>query len=696
MNFSKLLIIIISFFAFNLLNAKEVNLKQAKTVADNFYTSNNEKSKIVWDGIELYKTADKTDFYIFNSKINNAFVIVSGEDKAKPIIAYSFDNTFDKDRISPALQYFIDGYKEDINELRMLKEPQNSEIAKLWSDYLNNTINNNNKASVLPLIQTEWGQGCFFNQDCPSDNAGPCNRALTGCVATAMAQIINFHEFPSSGYGSNSYNHPTYGNLSVDFTSVNYDYSNMPNDLNYYSTNAEKAAVAELMYHCGVSVDMNYGPDGSGSSDVLARNALVENFNYKVSTNIEMASDYSTIDWINKVKDNLNNGLPILYGAVDNSIGFGHAFIVDGYQGTANFHLNWGWEGSNDGYYNLASLNPSTYNFDAGHEAIFNIEPAEGCSSGLTTLTSNTGTIGDGSGYEDYQSNLSCEWLISPKSGNVVSLFFENLDTESGVDEIKVYDGTNSNGSLLLTTSGNSLPGVVTATSGNMYITFTTNSSNNREGWTARWEDNYPNFCNSGQVVNQPYKHLSDGSGPSNYLNNSNCSWLIMPSGANFIGVKFHYMDIHSSDHLKIYNGPSNNFPLLGDYNGSTLPNSIESTNSKIFIEFITNSSNVAGGWELSYYKNSHVSVKESDIVEFKTYPNPATDKFTINIKGGVNDEIEIVFYNNMGQKIRIEKLKKETYYFKRELDVSNLESGIYYIQINYGESSVNKKLIVN
>jgi hypothetical protein len=696
MRFLKFLFLFSILGFFSILNAKEVPLNIAKKVASNFYAQSKSDAQINWEKLDLLKSDSKVDLYIFNSTTYNSFVIVSGEDNVNPIIAYSFDNIFEIDNLSPALQHFLNGYQQDINEVRKASRKQMESVAKEWQNLIRgNSQAKNGAKNVAPMISTEWGQGCYYNVSCPVDNAGDCNRALVGCVATAMAQVIKYHEFPANGYGSHSYNHPKYGTLSVNYANQNYNYSNMPNSLSHISSSTQKQAIGDLSYHCGVGVEMNYGPNGSGSNNQFARDAMVKYFNYKSVASLEMAVDYSTIDWINKIKEDLDNGRPVLYSAVDNSTNFGHAFILDGYQSTASFHVNWGWEGYNDGYFLLNSLDPATYNFDGYHDAIFNLMPAEGCSSGLVTLNANNGEIDDGSGYNDYKNNSSCTWLIAPKSQNVVSLYFEEFKTESNNDVLEIYNGTSASAPLLATLSGNSLPNVITANSGKMFLKFTTNSSITKSGWKARYTNSDPIFCSANNILTTSSGYISDGSGKLNYLNNTYCKWIIMPSSASFIGINFLKMDIHSSDVLKIYNGPNSSYPLLGTFNGNTLPASIASTNSKVMIEFSSNGSSTASGFSLSYHQNSPASIDEtSNDFEFNVYPSPADDVLNIDFQSVNSKSANILIYNNLGQLVKNIDLELAPNNSAFKININDLGSGLYFVKLNSEDITKTSRFI--
>ena len=214
--------------------------------------------------------------------------------------------------------------------------------------------------AVSPLIQTTWNQDTYYNQSCPADANGPDGHVYTGCVATAMAQIIRYWQWPNQGFNSHSYEHSTYGALSVDFSTATYNYSNMPNSLSSSSSSTQKTAVAKLMYHCGVAVDMDYGTNGSAAYSMNVPYALYNYFAYADNGTYVFKSDYSDNDWVNLIKQELNNARPVYYSGNGNG---GHAFICDGYTNSGHYHFNWGGGGYNDGYFALSALTPNSYNF---------------------------------------------------------------------------------------------------------------------------------------------------------------------------------------------------------------------------------------------------------------------------------------------------------------------------------------------
>lgn len=344
---------------------------------------------------------DIIPFYIFSAE-NQGYVIVAGDDRITPILGYADEGTFNPNNMPPNMQKWLEGYKVDIRYTIENNIPASPEVQARWQILKSGEgIKSQNLASsVAPLIATKWDQSPYYNELCPYDNSQD-EATVTGCVATAMAQVMKYWNYPEKGSGFHSYNHSAYGTLSANFGSTTYDWANMPTQLTETSSTVQKNAVATLMYHCGVSVEMNYNVASEGGSgamticsgysdcDVSAEDALKTYFGYKNTLQGVHNSDYTSTDWINLLKTELNAGRPIIYAGRGNE--GGHCFIADGYDNNGYFHFNWGWSGENNGYYVLSALDPGSggvgggsYNFSDAQRAIIGIEPG---TSGPATQT---------------------------------------------------------------------------------------------------------------------------------------------------------------------------------------------------------------------------------------------------------------------------------------------------------------------
>lgn len=317
--------------------------------------------------------------YLFTGE-EGGFVLVSADDCAMPILGYSATGHFETKDMPVHVASWLAGYEEEIAHLaQCVDEP----VAQ-WRELLKGVMPKEAlDSAVEPLLTTQWNQSPFYNAQCPADGANESGHALAGCTAVATAQVMKYWNFPERGYGSHSYEHSTYGTLSADFGSTTYPWGLMSNSLTYSSPQMNINAVATLIYHVGVAVEMEYGPDRSGGAldnkgnftTASAENALREFFKYKSSLNSIFQSDCNPDEYLQILYNELDNGRPVLY-AGDEETGGGHAFVLDGYDSTGAFHINWGWGGFEDGFYAIGALNPYNYALNKRGRAIIGIEPS--------------------------------------------------------------------------------------------------------------------------------------------------------------------------------------------------------------------------------------------------------------------------------------------------------------------------------
>lgn len=382
-------------FLFLLSYAKQVPLDTAKIVAKNFLVVNtNSYPNLEVSSIELVYTASSKAnsnlgaiepnnyFYIFNTVSPLGFIIVSADDNVIPVLGYSDENNFDPNNIPPNCAKWLEGYK---NEIRYVIENNVSETQEIRNDWVNLKSNNpvssgSRSGSVAPLVQTHWNQSPHYNDLCPYNNTAS-ERTVTGCVATAMAQIMKYWNYPPHGYGSHNYSCPGYGNQAANFGATTYQWNQMP-----YVVSSTNNAVATLMYHCGVSVDMNYGITSNGGGGSSAQtldvaNALKTYFGYSSTTQGLYQSNYSPAQWIQLLKSELDAARPVQYAGTGS--GGGHSFVCDGYDQNDWFHFNWGWGPTGpDGYFPVNALNPGslgtgggTGGYNSNQRAIIGIQP---------------------------------------------------------------------------------------------------------------------------------------------------------------------------------------------------------------------------------------------------------------------------------------------------------------------------------
>jgi len=318
-------------------------------------------------------------YYVFNIANDSGFVIVSADNSVIPILGYSLTGSYSINNQPPAFISWMKGYANQIIYVKQYSIKADNKIQKKWNDCINNNIQKNKKGkgSVSPLLQTTWDQGTKgdgYNDLCPYDYSLPdynnsSQYCPTGCGATAMAQIIKYWSYPPHGYGSHEYS-SSYGTLSADFENTIFDWSN-----SYMPLHSSSPAIAKLMYLCGVSIETSYSSDASSSyltngSGACIKNALTTFFGYNPSTiqKITRYTDYSNYysdeQWLTLLETELDASRPILYrGASDEG---GHVWVCDGYDSNDRLHMNWGWGGYYNGFYELNILNTALYGYGNG------------------------------------------------------------------------------------------------------------------------------------------------------------------------------------------------------------------------------------------------------------------------------------------------------------------------------------------
>lgn len=400
--------------------AAPVDVQKAMRAAQNYMTLNGGSGVSL---VDITATTPFNEFYLFAGSDGKGFVLVAGDDCVVPILGYSATGTFVVKGMPAHIKEWLEDCEAQIRYYREHASPivaahnEGGTAAAAWERLLDGQQPQGEpKTSVSPLLSTTWAQNPLYNNMCPYDNyAG--EYAVTGCVATATAQVMKYWNHPTTGYGSHSYTCWNYGSLSANFGTTTYDWNNMPNALTSSTSSTRVNAVAKLMYHVGVAVEMDY--DVSGSSAVTcddndpygptAENILKRYFKYKSSLHHITMADYTAAQWSAMLVNELTNGRPIIYSGRDPS--GGHCFVCDGVNNSGLFHFNWGWGGYCDGYYAIGSLNPSaggtggnaTYTFNLRNVAIIGIAPNDNF-GGSTTVTAvpNNASYGSVSGGGTY------------------------------------------------------------------------------------------------------------------------------------------------------------------------------------------------------------------------------------------------------------------------------------------------------
>lgn len=316
-------------------------------------------------------------YYVLGAP-SRGFVIVSGDDAAAPILGYSDESGFDPAHVPPSVVKWLDGYKAQLRDVIRRHAAPAPRVAEDWNRLRSGTPGPalaKAAAGAGPLLQSKWNQIAPYNALCPRGDP-------TGCVATAMAQIMKYWSYPAHGAGFHSYNHAVYGTISANIGNDAYAWSAMPN-----AVTSANPAVAALMFDAGVSIDMQYSASSSNAYVIASDNpaasaeaSLKKYFSYKPSLTGVRRKSYTTAQWTATLKTEINASRPVLYAGF--GTGGGHAFVCDGYDANNFFHFNWGWGGEYDGFFSVDNLDPAGVGtgggsgvYNSGHQAIIGIEP---------------------------------------------------------------------------------------------------------------------------------------------------------------------------------------------------------------------------------------------------------------------------------------------------------------------------------
>lgn len=419
-----------------------ISQKQALRIAQKFFSS---------QGVTMTQTARAKAFrapsagqaatspyYIFNAGDSRGFAIVSGDDRTVPVLGYVDNGDYDVTNAPDNFKAWLTSYDKAIsylqtNNVKIVKAPAKADT----------------KTTIEPMLTTTWDQTEPYNNACP--DFFTYGKSVTGCVATAMAQLLYYHYQHSPGKMVTAtqeeipaYQCATYwnniGQISVDAVPKDspIDWANMTLTYGSSSTEAQKKAVANLMFYCGASVNMNYANaanGGSGAQDTKVPGALIKYFGFDPSAVCVSPSQYSTADWIDAVYNELKAGRPVIYSGQSDK-GSGHEFIVDGYEGDNYFHVNWGWSGSYNGKFLLNVLAPESGGTGAGNigtgynndqTAVFNAAPDHGGSAVQQLLTKDFSISGTTIAYYPYyignaEASFSCGFGIKREDGTLETI----------------------------------------------------------------------------------------------------------------------------------------------------------------------------------------------------------------------------------------------------------------------------------
>ena len=385
----KLLLLLLSVVSISVF-ADNVTVERASLLAKKFFKKNVDtrgavepQLKLVWDG-ETAETraasAEEPAYYVFNRTDEPGFVIVSAEDATLPILAYSTEYNFFVENMPSNLAAWMERLRTSIKTMRAAGEVPSAEVNEAWANLPVYTSGEDE----LRLETALWNQGSPYNLECPEVDG---KRAVTGCVATAFAIVMRYHQWPDKTAKSI----PSYYFNKSDGTSVfvsmrsrhTYDWSQMPLKIEASTTDEEKMQIAILMRDCGQMAEAAYG-SSTGATTSTAALGLLNYMKYDKGLMLLRRENYTEEKWVSMLKKELQEYGPVIYGGLTTN-NEGHQFVLDGYNSENYFHLNWGWGGQSNGYFLISNLTPGSQGaggsasgkgFTENQDAVFYVKKA--------------------------------------------------------------------------------------------------------------------------------------------------------------------------------------------------------------------------------------------------------------------------------------------------------------------------------
>lgn len=614
--------------------AAPVGVEKAAVVARNFWTATlHGKADVQMQ----YAQWNYDAVHLFFAS-HGGWVMVAADDAARPILAYSMDNTFDPQRIPSAMEDFLYVYQNEIEAVRSLDLPAHEEWELLDKG---GALKDGEDETVGPLLTTTWYQTSPYNQQCPSG-------CMTGCVATAMAQVVKYWNYPAFGHGTHSYtDNSGFGMQTADFGNTRYDWDNMPNRLTSASSSAQKAAVSTLMFHCGVAVNMYYGTMYSGAVNTQVGPGLSDYLRYRSNFRYRGKGNTPNDQWTDSLIADLRHIRPIVYGGA--TAQGGHTFVCDGFDARRYLHFNLGEDGEGDGFYQVGAINYGPYSFNSGNDCIMGIQPEYG-------VYFNADQLNFGRHSESQQvwistcDTSSAEWTLTP-SDEWITLSNTDID-HLGQITVTVADnnsGAERTGTVTFSQDGHtSVLTIVQAAydPATDYCPLTVEMENtHNEAWAG---DAYLSFESPSGLVYGTARHS---------VNNGSSTATVMVAPHDVM-VRW-----HSGGALDRYI----NYRIKNQY-------------GEVFIE--VNNAYFDGADELIVWPCAHLGIDDAVEVQLSLWPNPTTSVVNIDADEAVRCEL-------LDMQGRVLMRTAE-----RSFDLSSLPSGVYHLRVLTADGTTVRKIV--
>jgi len=738
------LLLILALFTVNTFATNVVSPEEAQQVAKNFMSERFGTERFSSsDFVLLHTEVDENgEAVLYRFQVGEqGFIMISATNLTTPVLAYSLESNYEGNETTKYL------YEKYTNSIKFVKANPHAALMNTrdeWKQYADVEFKARKKSGeskaikfLEPLVTTTWNQGKYYNQYCPYDTeaGGPDFdfRTPNGCVALNMINILNFHRYPSTGVGGVEREHPQYGKLSANFAQGVYNYDAMTNVI----AGGYQGPFAELVYHCGLAVKMNYGPTGSGSISQEVPIAMYKYFGFANAQYVARESynnDYRR--WETEVLiPELDKHRPIYYsGRSSDYSGGGHAWIIDGYMQTDSvtyFHVNWGWGGKDNGFFRIENLMTTSYkSFSSDEATVINLVPLSNKTNKPATSfvrnTASKGSISDGAGDKKYAKNSERKWMIAAPNVKSYTFMFSKIKTEKDHDFITIYNGPTIESGIKAQYSGNylmsatnvywsqsiaigldgePLPAAISVTADSVLVVFT---SDDNDITDYGFEINYTTYSDAEATcpymvnVNANNSIIASNPNGGQYRAQSICQWRF--AGAPHLGLydyTFREFDLKNGDVVEIYNNKNNNNPELVQRYDIKNPPKVGTTykiyTNDVLVKFHSDNWLEGDGFKLEYWAMHDYAVNEyTGIKDISVFPNPATERVNVTFSTESAEKINFKLMDMTGKVLNIDEFAHDGGDFQYSTSVNHLAKGMYILQIQTEKGQVTKKITVN
>lgn len=729
-------------------DAKTVDETTAKNVGYSFLSQKGSRVSGVNDLQMVYEATTNVNgatvpcFYVFNVNSNNGFVIVSGDDDVMPVLGYSVQNNFQGQNIRSNVAGWLGNYQKQIAYVIQNKVPAKEESKQMW----NNLIAGRNvqvaakTTSISPMLTTQWDQEPYYNALCPySSGAGAY--AVTGCVATATAQVMKYWNYPATGNGMHNYTDANFGMQAANFDTTSYDW----NSMQYIHVTSNNTAIATLMYQVGVSVDMQYGLDtggGSGSYVVSAESPVINCAEYALKTYFNYVptlhgvcrdgslynNAYSESQWTTLLQTELDAHRPMLYSGFGN-LG-GHCWVCDGYDNTGMFHFNWGWSGQSDGYFTVDNLAPPILgaggaggDFNTDQSVVVGIQPPTTNNTSTNAIKMDNFISNNVSMPANYGTpfSLATKFVNSGTAsftGDFCAIVFNSAD--SLVDTLKIISSQSvAAGAATNTLNFNTTTGLHKMVSGLYHIRFYSRPTG------GSWSLIADNTVGANHYINNANMSIGDETGLFLYDNISvkqnNVTTTTLTQGqpltvktnvATFYYYPYEFNGIIDASLYKVSDGSkvfqigqsqedvsyNNYYGVDVSYTSGPVTLDTGTYVLRISDEDVSNGQTSFETTGSMLYSNPvlvkvvyPVGIKQVTKSENITlYPNPASDMLNIGMEGVNATTVRIT--DLAGREVMSKRVQNQN---AIALPVHGMAPGMYFVQIDTPQGVITKKVVI-